>query len=596
MGSKFISTSDGDLRAVSDGTLDILGASLGSQNLTPGFPIKIDSERKLYSTALAINDVVNLQDELDATIKTPYSGVIKASDFETGEYLSANAEFKQIENITNLGNKNTNIDGMLHVTEVKTDRIYDAGGNVFIDMNETDINFSATNLTFNGNQIGIGEELRENLDLNGFDITGVGISGLQTVNGMSSIINANQAKVVNIESAVENVETKFYGNLIVGNNTESETWSEGGRAGELLKLKNGNMLYAGLNAGMSSSGIRNLLIGENCGTSLLTGNTNLALGVNTLQYTLGSFNVALGSHALRGSTGNLNNTSQNNVAIGWASMFASDTSRGNVAIGLSAGSGIVDGNDNVMIGLNANLLPTDNNSTNCVVIGENAHSSGGTNRIAIGSRAIATNDNQAMIGDDNITELVNGGNGTCDLGSVTNAFKDFHISGKINEMTATGGVFNGISDSPTATFANSPCSLLPVSSVGNATLTTFKAGDMYQVRLGGILTCTANAMINITILANTSARVYSQFRLSESTNRNFNLDFVFTIRDTDGALASNGTFSYIRDNGTTIEGVTLGAVTTFDPNGLSVDVEADWIATDDINSLTCQSFSIYKIY
>ena len=83
MGSKFISTSDGDLRAVSDGTLDILGASLGSQNLTPGFPVKIDSERKLYSTALAIADVVNLQSELDATIQTPYSGILEATDFKT---------------------------------------------------------------------------------------------------------------------------------------------------------------------------------------------------------------------------------------------------------------------------------------------------------------------------------------------------------------------------------------------------------------------------------------------------------------------------------------------------------------------------------
>ena len=90
MGSKFISTSDGDLRAVSDGTLDILGASLGSQNLTPGFPVKIDSERKLYSTALAIADVVNLQSELDATIQTPFSGTLEATDFKTASVPSFN--------------------------------------------------------------------------------------------------------------------------------------------------------------------------------------------------------------------------------------------------------------------------------------------------------------------------------------------------------------------------------------------------------------------------------------------------------------------------------------------------------------------------
>ena len=90
------------MRAVSDGTLDILGASLGGQNLTPGFPIKIDSERKLYSTALAIADVVNLQSELDATIQTPYSGTLEATDFKT-----ASGTFNDIVLQTNLLNKKT---------------------------------------------------------------------------------------------------------------------------------------------------------------------------------------------------------------------------------------------------------------------------------------------------------------------------------------------------------------------------------------------------------------------------------------------------------------------------------------------------------
>jgi hypothetical protein len=90
MGSKFLPGSSNDLSAVSDGSLDIKGASIGAQNLTPGFPIKIDSERKLYSTALAIADVVNLQSELDATIQTPYSGTIEATDFKTASVPSLN--------------------------------------------------------------------------------------------------------------------------------------------------------------------------------------------------------------------------------------------------------------------------------------------------------------------------------------------------------------------------------------------------------------------------------------------------------------------------------------------------------------------------
>jgi hypothetical protein len=100
MGSKFISTSDGDFGAVSDGSLDILGASLGSQNLTPGFPIKIDSQRKLYSTALAISDVINLQSKLDTTIQTPYTGTIEATDFKTASVPSSNTAITDLKNKT----------------------------------------------------------------------------------------------------------------------------------------------------------------------------------------------------------------------------------------------------------------------------------------------------------------------------------------------------------------------------------------------------------------------------------------------------------------------------------------------------------------
>ena len=116
MGSKFISTSDGDLRAVSDGTLDILGASLGGQNLTPGFPIKIDSERKLYSTALAIADVVNLQSELDATIQTPYSGTIEATDFKSDTTSLSSIETKT-QNMNTSGVV-TNFTGKLHQNDI----------------------------------------------------------------------------------------------------------------------------------------------------------------------------------------------------------------------------------------------------------------------------------------------------------------------------------------------------------------------------------------------------------------------------------------------------------------------------------------------
>jgi hypothetical protein len=138
MGSKFISTSDGDLGAVSDGTLDILGASLGSQNLTPGFTIKIDSERKLFSTALDISDVINLQSELDATIQTPYTGTIEATDFQTPSVPSHNTAITDLNNKTqniNTSGVVTNITGKFEfnsipVLQITSTRDFSTSGNI----------------------------------------------------------------------------------------------------------------------------------------------------------------------------------------------------------------------------------------------------------------------------------------------------------------------------------------------------------------------------------------------------------------------------------------------------------------------------------
>ena len=63
--SKFLQSRP-NLNAVLDGSLAIYGATLGSANLTPNVPVKADASRRLYSTALAINDTVGLQTALTA--------------------------------------------------------------------------------------------------------------------------------------------------------------------------------------------------------------------------------------------------------------------------------------------------------------------------------------------------------------------------------------------------------------------------------------------------------------------------------------------------------------------------------------------------
>ena len=181
MGSKFISTSDGDLRAVSDGTLDIPGASLGSQNLTPGFPVKIDSERKLYSTALAIADVVNLQSELDATIQTPYSGTLEATDFksDTTSLSSIETKTQQIQFAPTYV-QGTAIVGRLGVFAPGQDPENPADspeGQILCGILR-----STTLSALSGPTIAVSS----NLDLNGGDILNCSINGLSSIGGKYS--------------------------------------------------------------------------------------------------------------------------------------------------------------------------------------------------------------------------------------------------------------------------------------------------------------------------------------------------------------------------------------------------------------------------
>ena len=61
--NKFLSaTTTGDL---TDGTINIFGASLGAFNLDPSKPLRTDSLSRLVSTFLPISDITNLQTTLD---------------------------------------------------------------------------------------------------------------------------------------------------------------------------------------------------------------------------------------------------------------------------------------------------------------------------------------------------------------------------------------------------------------------------------------------------------------------------------------------------------------------------------------------------
>jgi hypothetical protein len=224
MSSKFLSSDSAtNLSALQDGTFELSVASASVSDLTPSLPVKTNADKKLVSGLIELADI-------DATLVTnPFVGTLKASDLETDNYLSAEAEFLQIAHITNT-NDTPDETTISHnqAGDMKTDLISDAGGNVFIQLDATDINFQSTNLPWNSAPIGggAGSQLTENLDLNGFDITGVGGT---TLNGLESEVVLLTAKTQNIEATLNNTNMSGMLNMnsVLGNTTLSLTSGDG---------------------------------------------------------------------------------------------------------------------------------------------------------------------------------------------------------------------------------------------------------------------------------------------------------------------------------------------------------------------------------
>jgi hypothetical protein len=151
MSSKFLSSDSAtSLASLQDGTFNLSVASASMSDLTPGLPVKTNSDKKLVSGLIEV-------DEINATLLTnPLVGTLKVEDLETKNYFSVDDELQKIDNFSASTTQVTNLNGRLKAGEVFTDTISDAGGNVFIQLDATDINFSSTNLTWNGQPIGGG--------------------------------------------------------------------------------------------------------------------------------------------------------------------------------------------------------------------------------------------------------------------------------------------------------------------------------------------------------------------------------------------------------------------------------------------------------
>ena len=144
----------------------------------------------------------------------------------------------------------------------------------------------------------------------------------------------------------------------------------------------------------------------------------------------GNYNTAIGAESLKSSSG------ENNTAVGKQSLLNNTSGIENTAIGSNAGYSNISGNNNTCLGTDSGTF--NQTGSNNTFVGMGTSVSFGTNpsnSTSIGFRSEITASNQIVLGDNNITEIVSGSNGLCDLGSSIRKFKDLYVAGDINGST-----------------------------------------------------------------------------------------------------------------------------------------------------------------
>lgn len=143
----------------------------------------------------------------------------------------------------------------------------------------------------------------------------------------------------------------------------------------------------GYQAGFSqTSGTYNTNVGYRSGYSNTTSSNRTVIGYEAGYFSTGGFNTFLGYRAAYGSSGST--TGGRNVAIGDIALTGLQSGYRNVAIGTNSGQGITSGNNSVLIGDFAGSSLT--SGANNVCVGQNAQPSSGTisNEITLGNSSI----------------------------------------------------------------------------------------------------------------------------------------------------------------------------------------------------------------
>jgi hypothetical protein len=255
----------------------------------------------------------------------------------------------------------------------------------------------------------------------GVDAVAIGNNALST---LSSAINCTAvgSRTLSYCNANNNTAIGFRASEILTSGFQNTT--VGAFAGALLTTGKYNSLF-GMSAGLNITiGDTNFCLGLNAGYSITTSSDNIAIGAYTMAKNLNPItttngrNVAIGhyaSHSLEG-------TPENNISIGYQSLYNATSCSDNICIGTNAGNSITTGGGNIALGgsslstggtltagqgFNIGLGIASNlyvraGATNNIGIGaySNFNTSTGSNNISIGpytQASTATSNNQITI-------------------------------------------------------------------------------------------------------------------------------------------------------------------------------------------------------
>ena len=289
------------------------------------------------------------------------------------------------------------------------------------------------------------------------DLKLVGAAGL-TVAGDIDIDGTANLDIVDVDGAV--------------NFAADVTYADGA---DIITASAGTSNFrAGVNAGNSieSGGNYNVVVGDEAGTAITTGDNNVAVGYKALEVdNTGSNNTALGYSALEANTTaadnvavgykalELNSTGASNTALGKQAMQANTTASNSTAVGFSALYANTTGRDNTAVGFSAGITNTTGLENTALGMYALRFNTTGNTNTALGLQALHRNttasDNTA-VGRNSMEQNTTGAQNVA-VGSLAldaNTEGDNNVSLGYGSLTANTTADNNVAIGRTALEAN----------------------------------------------------------------------------------------------------------------------------------------------